>query len=225
LSLNNIKIEDFAARECLKMTQTETKLKIGVLASGSGSNLQAIIDEAVAGLIPVEVVMVLSDKPDAYALTRADKAGIPTAVVLPGDFATREEYDAKVVKLLTLAGAEAVALAGYLRIVTPVLLEAFPQKVLNIHPALLPSFPGLHGQRQAFEYGVKVAGCTVHFVDSGLDSGPIILQAPVPVLEDDTEETLTARILEQEHIIYPLALKLLAQGKLSIVGRRVHIDD
>ncbi len=207
------------------MTQTETKLKIGVLASGSGSNLQAIIDEAAAGLIPVEVVMVLSDKPDAYALARADKAGIPTAVVLPGDFATREEYDAKVVKLLTLAGAEAVALAGYLRIVTPVLLEAFPQKVLNIHPALLPSFPGLHGQRQAFEYGVKVAGCTVHFVDSGLDSGPIILQAPVPVLEDDTEETLTARILEQEHIIYPLALKLLAQGKLSIVGRRVHIDD
>jgi phosphoribosylglycinamide formyltransferase-1 len=207
------------------MVQSEQKLKLGVLASGSGSNLQAIIDEAAAGLIPVEVVMVLSDKPDAYALARAEKAGIPTAVVLPGDYATREEYDAKVVKLLTLAGAEAVALAGYLRIVTTVLLEAFPQKVLNIHPALLPSFSGLHGQRQAFEYGVKVAGCTVHFVDSGLDSGPIILQAPVPVLENDTEETLTARILEQEHIIYPLALKLLAQGKLSIVGRRVHIDD
>lgn len=201
------------------------KLKIGVLASGSGSNLQAIIDEAAAGLLPVEVVMVLSDKPDAYALTRAEQAGIMTAVVLPKDYATREEYDAQVVKLLTLAGAEAVALAGYLRIVTKTLLDAFPGRVLNIHPALLPSFPGLHGQRQAFEYGVKVAGCTVHFVDEGLDSGPIILQAPVPVLDDDDEESLTARILQQEHIIYPLALKLLAEGKLTVEGRKVRISD
>lgn len=201
------------------------KLKIGVLASGSGSNLQAIIDEAATGQIPVEVVMVISDKPDAYALTRAEQAGIMTAVVLPRDYATREEYDAQVVKLLQLAGAEAVALAGYLRIVTPVLLAAYPQRVLNIHPALLPSFPGLHGQRQAFEYGVKVAGCTVHFVDEGLDSGPIILQAPVPVLDSDDEDTLTARILQQEHIIFPLALKLLAEGKLSIEGRRVKIAD
>lgn len=201
------------------------KLKIGVLASGSGSNLQAIIDEAATGQIPVEVVMVISDKPDAYALTRAEQAGIMTAVVLPRDYATREEYDAQVVKLLQLAGAEAVALAGYLRIVTPVLLAAFPQRVLNIHPALLPSFPGLHGQRQAFEYGVKVAGCTVHFVDEGLDSGPIILQAPVPVLDSDDEDTLTARILQQEHIIFPLALKLLAEGKLTIEGRRVKIAD
>ncbi|MBQ3200099.1 MAG: phosphoribosylglycinamide formyltransferase [Firmicutes bacterium] len=201
------------------------KLKIGVLASGSGSNLQAIIDEAAAGLLPVEIVMVLSDKPDAYALTRAEQAGIMTAVVLPKDYATREEYDARVVKLLTLAGAEAVALAGYLRIVTKTLLDAFPGRVLNIHPALLPAFPGLHGQRQAFEYGVKVAGCTVHFVDEGLDSGPIILQAPVPVLDDDDEETLTARILQQEHIIYPLALKLLAEGKLTVEGRKVRISD
>ncbi len=201
------------------------KLKIAVLASGSGSNLQAIIDEAAAGLLPVEVVMVLSDKPDAYALTRAEQAGIMTAVVLPKDYNTREEYDARVVKLLTLAGAEAVALAGYLRIVTKTLLDAFPGRVLNIHPALLPSFPGLHGQRQAFEYGVKVAGCTVHFVDEGLDSGPIILQAPVPVLDDDDEETLTARILQQEHIIYPLALKLLAEGKLTVEGRKVRISD
>lgn len=201
------------------------KLKIAVLASGSGSNLQAIIDEAAAGLLPVEIVMVLSDKPDAYALTRAEQAGIMTAVVLPQDYNTREEYDARVVKLLTLAGAEAVALAGYLRIVTKTLLDAFPGRVLNIHPALLPSFPGLHGQRQAFEYGVKVAGCTVHFVDEGLDSGPIILQAPVPVLDDDDEETLTARILQQEHIIYPLALKLLAEGKLTVEGRKVRISD
>lgn len=201
------------------------KLKIGVLASGSGSNLQAIIDEAAYGQIPVEVVMVISDKPDAYALSRAEKAGIMTGVVLPADYPSREAYDEQVVKLLKLAGAEAVALAGYLRIVTPVLLNAFPQRVLNIHPALLPSFPGLHGQRQAFEYGVKVAGCTVHFVDEGLDSGPIILQAPVPVLDTDDEETLTARILEQEHIIFPLALKLLAEGKLTIDGRRVIIAD
>lgn len=201
------------------------RLKIGVLASGSGSNLQAIIDASLCGMIPVEVVLVLSDKPDAYALQRAAKAGIAGAVVKPADFATREEYDAEIVRLLQGADVEAVALAGYMRLVTTVLLDAFPQRVLNIHPALLPSFPGLHGQRQAFEYGVKVAGCTVHFVDAGLDSGPIILQAPVPVLEDDDADTLAARILEQEHIIYPLALKLLAEGRLSIEGRRVHIAE
>lgn len=201
------------------------KLKIGVLASGSGSNLQAIIDEARAGTLPAEVVMVISDKPDAYALTRAEEAGITTAVVEPKDFATREEYDAKIVKLLQLSGADTVALAGYLRIVTPTLLDAFPGRVLNIHPALLPAFPGLHAQRQAWEHGVKVSGCTVHFVDAGLDSGPIILQAPVPVLETDDADTLAARILEQEHIIYPLALRLLAEGKLTVQGRRVYIAD
>lgn len=200
-------------------------MKIGVLASGSGSNLQAIIDASHSGMIPVEVVLVLSDKPDAYALERAAAVGIKTAVVRPAEYASREEYDAGIVRLLQEAGAEAVALAGYLRIVTTVLLDAFPERVLNIHPALLPSFPGLHGQRQAFDYGVKVAGCTVHFVDAGLDSGPIILQAPVPVLEDDDADILAARILEQEHIIYPLALKLLAEGKLTIEGRRVRIAE
>lgn len=201
------------------------RLKVGVLASGSGSNLQAIIDASVSGMIPVEVVLVLSDKPDAYALERAAAAGIKTAVVRPAEYASREEYDAEVVRHLQGAGVEAVALAGYLRIVTTVLLDAFPERVLNIHPALLPSFPGLHGQKQAFDYGVKVAGCTVHFVDAGLDSGPIILQAPVPVLEDDDADILAARILEQEHIIYPLALKLLAEGKLTIEGRRVRIAE
>lgn len=201
------------------------KLKIGVLASGSGSNLQAIIDETRAGTLPAEVVLAISDKPDAYALARADAAGITTAVVEPKDFASREDYDAKIVKLLRLAGADTVALAGYLRIVTPTLLDAFPGRVLNIHPALLPAFPGLHAQRQAWEHGVKVAGCTVHFVDAGLDSGPIILQAPVPVLEDDDAGRLAARILEQEHIIYPLALRLLAEGKLTVEGRRVRIAD
>ena len=190
------------------------KLQIAVLASGSGSNLQAIIDEIAAGLLPAEL-----------CLQRAQKADIPIKVLLPKDFASREEYDAQLVKLLRAAGAEAVALAGYMRLVTPVLLQVFPQRVLNIHPALLPAFPGLHAQRQAFEYGVKVAGCTVHFVDEGMDSGPIILQAPVPVLDNDDEDSLTARILEQEHVIYPLALRLLAEGKLHIDGRRVRIDD
>ncbi len=201
------------------------RLKIAVLASGSGSNLQAIIDEIKSGFLPVELALVLSDKPQAYALQRAKAAGVPTKVLLPADFASREDYDAELVRLLKASGAEAVALAGYMRLVTPVFLQAFPHRVLNIHPALLPSFPGLHGQRQAFEYGVKVAGCTVHFVDEGMDSGPIILQAPVPVLEDDDADSLAARILEQEHIIYPLALRLWAEGKLHIEGRRVRIAE
>ncbi len=201
------------------------RLKIAVLASGSGSNLQAIIDEIKSGFLPVELALVLSDKPQAYALQRAEAAGVPTKVLLPADFASREDYDAELVRLLKASGAEAVALAGYMRLVTPVFLQAFPHRVLNIHPALLPSFPGLHGQRQAFASGVKVAGCTVHFVDEGMDSGPIILQAPVPVLEDDDADSLAARILEQEHIIYPLALRLLAEGKLHIEGRRVRIAE
>ena len=201
------------------------RLKIAVLASGSGSNLQAIIDEIKSGFLPVELALVLSDKPQAYALQRAEAAGVPTKVLLPADFASREDYDAELVRLLKASGAEAVALAGYMRLVTPVFLQAFSHRVLNIHPALLPSFPGLHGQRQAFEYGVKVAGCTVHFVDEGMDSGPIILQAPVPVLEDDDADSLAVRILEQEHIIYPLALRLLAEGKLHIEGRRVRIAE
>ncbi len=206
------------------MAQAE-KLKIAVLASGSGSNLQAIIDEIAAGLLPAELCLVISDKPDAYALQRAQKANVPTKILLPQDFASRSDYDAHLVQILQAAKVEVVALAGYMRLVTPTLLNAFPQRVLNIHPALLPSFPGLHAQRQAFEYGVKVAGCTVHFVDEGMDSGPIILQAPVPVLDNDDADSLAARILEQEHIIYPLALRLLAEGKLHIVGRRVQIDD
>ncbi len=206
------------------MAQAE-KLKIAVLASGSGSNLQAIIDEIATGLLPAELCLVISDKPDAYALQRAQKANVPTKILLPQDFTSRADYDAQLVQLLQAAKVEVVALAGYMRLVTPTLLNAFPQRVLNIHPALLPSFPGLHAQRQAFEYGVKVAGCTVHFVDEGMDSGPIILQAPVPVLDTDNADSLTARILEQEHIIYPLALRLLAEGKLHIVGRRVQIDD
>ena len=200
-------------------------MKIAVLASGSGSNLQAIIDNVQCNFLPVEIAMVLSNKADSYALERAKKAGIKTATLSHKDFGSREDYDAKIVELLKAEGVEAVILAGYMRLVTPVLLDAFPNMVLNIHPALLPSFPGIHGQRDAFNYGVKVSGCTVHFVDAGMDSGPIILQAPVPVLDTDDEDALAARILEQEHMIYSLAIRLLAQGKLTIDGRRVIIAD
>ena len=198
-------------------------LKLAVLASGSGSNLQAMIDAIAAGALPAKIQLVLSDKADAFALERAKQAGIPTVVISPQAFATREEYDRQVVAAIQQYEVDVVALAGYMRIVTPEFLQAFPQRVVNIHPALLPAFPGLHGQRQAWEYGVKVSGCTVHFVDEGTDTGPIIAQATVPVLDTDDADTLAARILEQEHRLYPHVLKLLAEGRVSIEGRRVKI--
>lgn len=200
-------------------------MKLAVLASGSGTNLQAIIDDVLSGYIPAELKIVISDKKGAYALNRAEQAGIATQVVLPKDFASREEYDAKVVEILKANGVEYVALAGYMRLVSKVFLDAFPNRVVNIHPALLPSFPGIHGQRDAVEYGVKVSGCTVHFVDEDMDHGPIIAQAPVPVLHTDTEETLKERILEQEHILFPHVLRLIAQGKVEVQGRKVIIKD
>lgn len=200
-------------------------LKLAVLASGSGTNLQAIIDDVATGYIPAEIKIVLSNKPDAYALTRAREAGIKTQVVLPKDYATREEFDAELVKILLENDVEYVALAGYMRMLSKVFLDAFPNRIINIHPALLPSFPGIHGQRDAVEYGVKVSGCTVHFVDENMDHGPIIAQAPVPVLHTDTEETLKARILEQEHILFPHVLRLVAEGKVEIKGRKVIIKD
>lgn len=200
-------------------------MKLAVLASGSGTNLQAIIDDVLSGYIPAELKIVISDKEGAYALNRAEQAGIATQVVLPKDFASREEYDAKVVEILKANGVEYVALAGYMRLVSKVFLDAFPNRVVNIHPALLPSFPGIHGQRDAVEYGVKVSGCTVHFVDEDMDHGPIIAQAPVPVLHTDTEETLKERILEQEHILFPHVLRLIAQGKVEVQGRKVIIKD
>lgn len=200
-------------------------MKLAVLASGSGTNLQAIIDDVMTGYIPAELKIVISDKPDAYALTRAENAGIATQVVLPKDFASREEFDAKLVEILQENEVDYVALAGYMRLVSKVFLDAFPNRVINIHPALLPSFPGVHGQRDAVEYGVKVSGCTVHFVDEAMDHGPIIAQAPVPVVHTDTEETLKARILEQEHILFPHVLRLLAQGKIEVEGRKVIIKD
>ena len=200
------------------------KIKIGVIASGSGSNLQAIIDRCADGYIPGEIKVVLSDKEQAFALERARKADIPAIYLNPKDYADRAAYDAALVATLKEYGVEVVALAGYMRLVTSTLLAAFPQRVLNIHPALLPSFPGLHGQKQAFDYGVKISGCTVHFVDEGMDTGPIIAQSAVPVLSDDTADTLAARILEQEHQVYPEVLKLLAEGKIVYNNGRVTVN-
>lgn len=196
-------------------------LKIGVLVSGNGSNLQAIIDRIEDGTLPARIACVISNKADAFALERARRHGIPTNVLDHRAHAGREAYDAALVELLNSHGVGLVVLAGFMRIVTPVLLGAFPHAVLNIHPALLPAFPGLHAQRQALQYGVKVSGCTVHFVDEGTDTGPIIIQAVVPVLDDDSEETLSARIQKEEHRIYPEAVNLFAQGRLTVVGRKV----
>lgn len=200
------------------------KLRLGVLASGNGSNLQAIIDRCREGELPAEVVLVLSNKSQAGALTRARKAGIATLVIDHRDHPERAAFDQAMVAALRNAEVDLVVLAGFMRILTPVFLEAFPQRIMNIHPALLPAFPGINAQRKALEYGVKIAGCTVHFVDPGVDSGPIIIQAAVPVLDDDDETTLSRRILEQEHRIYPEAIQLYAEGRLHIEGRHVRIS-
>jgi phosphoribosylglycinamide formyltransferase-1 len=198
-------------------------VSLGVLASGRGSNLKAILDAIAEGRVAASVALVGSDRSEAPALEHARAAGLPTVVVSPKAFPTREAYDAQVARILGEAGVELVVLAGYLRIVTAPLLTAFPRRVINIHPSLLPAFPGLHAQRQALAHGVKVSGCTVHFVDESLDGGAIILQAAVPVLDDDTEEILSERILTEEHRLLPQALQLYAEGRLSIHGRRVLI--
>jgi phosphoribosylglycinamide formyltransferase-1 len=194
---------------------------IAVLVSGSGSNLQAIIDASERGEIPCRVGLVVSNKADAYGLVRARNHGIPTEVVDHRSFESREAFDARLVEVIRSSGAHLVCLAGFMRVVTPVFLRAFPHRILNIHPALLPSFPGTHGPRQALQYGVRFSGCTVHFLDEGVDTGPIIVQAVVPVYEDDTEETLAARILKEEHRIYPMAIRLFFEGRLELSGRRV----
>ncbi|MZP30500.1 phosphoribosylglycinamide formyltransferase [Heliobacterium undosum] len=199
-------------------------LKLGVLASGRGSNLQAVLDAIDAGRLDAQVVMVLSNRQDALALERAASRGIPSIYLPPSDYPQRPDYDRKLAELLKSAGADALLLAGYMRLITTELLEAFPGRIINIHPALLPAFPGLHAQRQAIDHGVRFSGCTVHFVDEGLDSGPIILQAVVPVLIDDNEDTLAARILKEEHRILPEALQRMAEGRLRIEGRRVIIE-
>lgn len=198
-------------------------LSIGVLASGRGSNLQAIIDAIAAGRLKAKVAIVISDNPTAYALERAQAVGIPAFACNPKTYPDKEKYEQAIVQAFREQGVELVVLAGYMRLVGMTLLESFPNRIMNIHPALLPAFPGLHGQEQAWEYGVKFSGCTVHFVDKGMDTGPIILQAAVPVLDNDTAEELAARILEQEHRIYPEAIQLYARGCLEIMGRKVRI--
>ena len=195
--------------------------KIGVLVSGRGSNLQSVLDRIADGYLPLEIAVVISDKADAYALERAEKAGIAAVAIPRKECVSKEEFEGKIDAALRAHGAELVVLAGFMRILSGNFVNKWTQKIINIHPALLPSFPGLDAQGQALEYGVKIAGCTVHFVDEGTDSGPIILQKPVPVLNDDTEESLAARILVEEHKAMPEALRLGALGKLEIQGRRV----
>ncbi|TLM67913.1 MAG: phosphoribosylglycinamide formyltransferase [Deltaproteobacteria bacterium] len=199
------------------------RMRLGVLASGGGSNLQAIIDRCRDGGFPAEIAVVIANNPDAGALERARQAGIPARCINHRDFAGREPFDAALVAALREAGVELVVLAGFMRIITRVMLDAFPQRIINIHPALLPAFPGLHVQQQAIDYGARFSGCTVHFVDGGVDTGPIIIQAVVPVLPADTADTLAARILEQEHRIYPRAIELIATGRVHVDGRTVAI--
>ena len=203
-----------------------SRLKIGVLGSGSGSNMQSIVDEIEAGRLDAEVRVVLADVPDAKILDRAKRHGIPCQYLDCAPWKTKLEGPAedRCIEILKDAGVDTVVLAGFMRIVKPKLLAAFPNRVLNIHPALLPAFPGVHSWKQALDYGCKVAGVTVHFVDGGTDTGPIIVQKAVPVLEDDTPETLHARIQVEEHKAFPEALALLAAGRLSVQGRRVRID-
>jgi phosphoribosylglycinamide formyltransferase 1 len=200
------------------------KLRLGVLASGSGSNLQAIMDNCESRKIDAQVVVVISDKEEAFALQRARNKEIPAYHLNPKGFAQKTEYEEELVKILQEHQIDLVILAGYMRLVGKRLLESYPQRIINIHPALLPAFPGTHGQKDAFEYGVKFSGCTVHFVDEGMDTGPIIKQAVVPVLEDDTVDDLSARILKEEHRIFSEAIQLYAQGKLEINGRKVRIQ-
>ena len=199
------------------------RLRLGVLASGRGSNLGAILERSLNGSIDVEVVVVISDVEDAAALDRARAADVPALFIPPGDYRTRltREAEAAYLEALEHHSVDVVALAGFMRILHDSFLERYAGRIVNIHPSLLPSFPGLHAQRQAFEYGVRWSGCTVHFVDAGVDRGPIILQKAVPVLPHDTADTLAARILEQEHEAYPEALQLIAEGRVRIDGRRV----
>ena len=197
-------------------------LTLGVLASGSGTNLQAILDACAQRRIDAQVAVVVSDKAQAKALDRARAAGV-RAVHLDPAGKPREAHDLAMVQELRASRVELVCLAGYMRLLSPLFVRAFPDRIVNIHPALLPAFPGLHAQRQALAYGVKLAGCTTHLVDEQVDHGPVLMQAAVPVLEDDTEESLKLRILAQEHLLYPATIQLFAEGRVKVEGRRARI--
>ena len=199
-------------------------LRLGVLVSGRGSNLQSIMDACAREYTKAVVTVVLSDNPDAYGLVRAQNAGIDTCVVKPSDYPDRDTHNAAMGEILERYSVGLVCLAGYMRVLAPSFVKKFKNRIINIHPAILPSFPGLHGQEQALNYGVKVSGCTVHFVDEGVDTGPVIIQAVVPVFHDDTDETLSARILEYEHKIYPAAIRLFSEGRLKVESRKVIIE-
>jgi len=204
------------------VTAAGGRLRVGVLVSGRGSNLQALLDACARPGYPAEVVVVISDRERAAALDRARAAGVEALVVNPKDFADRETFDLALVRELTARRVGLVCTAGFMRILSSAFTRAFAGRAMNIHPSLLPAFPGLHAQRQALDHGARVAGATVHFLDEGaVDTGPIILQASVTVLPDDSEDTLSARILAEEHRLYPEAVRLFAEGRLSVVGRRV----
>ncbi|TAN45784.1 MAG: phosphoribosylglycinamide formyltransferase [Nitrospirae bacterium] len=198
-------------------------LNLGVLASGRGSNFQSIIDSIEAGRLKASVKLLITDKSDAYAAERAKKHSIEHLYINPKDFTNKDVFYEKIAGELSARGVELVVLAGFMRVVRKPLIERFPNRIMNIHPALLPSFPGLHGQQQAADYGVRISGCTVHFVDEGMDTGPVIVQAAVPVSPEDTEDTLSKRILKLEHKIFPEAIRLFAEGRLSVEGRIVKI--
>jgi phosphoribosylglycinamide formyltransferase 1 len=204
------------------MAETEkgSRPRIAVLVSGRGSNLQSIIDAIEKGRLQATIALVVSNKVDAQGLTRARDAGIDTAFVNPKDYSGRDAYDHAIVDLLTRRHVALVCLAGFMRVVGAPLLSAFPNRILNIHPSLLPSFPGLDAQRQAFDHGVRVAGCTAHLVTAELDGGPIILQSPVPVRDDDTADALSERILIEEHKVYPEAIALVLEQGWRLEGRR-----
>ncbi|NLV16386.1 MAG: phosphoribosylglycinamide formyltransferase [Syntrophomonadaceae bacterium] len=198
-------------------------LKLGVLASGRGSNFEALQESIEAGAVPAVIKVVIADKPQAPVLEKAAARGIESCYINPGQFAGRQAYEQELARVCVEYGVELVVLAGYMGILGDTFINKFPLRVINIHPALLPSFSGLHAHRQAIEYGVRFSGCTVHFVDLGVDTGPIILQQTVPVLPEDDEDSLAERILREEHILLPQAVKLIAQGRVAVEGRRVTI--
>jgi phosphoribosylglycinamide formyltransferase-1 len=209
--------------ESFQTEAAKDRLSIGILASGRGSNFQSIIDSNTSGYLKARIAVLITDNPNAYAIERAGKHGIEAIIMIPKQYASRNEYFKAVVRELKVRDVGLVALAGFMRIIGKPLIDAFQNRIMNIHPALLPSFPGLHGQKQANDYGVKISGCTVHFVDEGMDTGPIIIQAALPVAFEDSEDALSERILKMEHKIFPEAIRLFAENRLEVVGRKVRI--
>ena len=199
-------------------------LHIGVIASGRGSNFQSIIDNIESGQIQAVISVLITDNPDAYAIERCRKHNIESLVLKPDDFPDKNSYYAHIADELVQREVGLVVLAGFMRVVGKALIDTFPNRIMNIHPALLPSFPGLHGQKQAADYGVKIAGCTVHFVDEGVDTGPIIMQAAVPAYHDDTEDSLAERILRKEHMIFPYAIRLFTENRIKVEGRKIIVN-